>query len=65
MAYRGQGQKVQKVMVQPIVSFLWWWGARLGAAGRAGGVRGLAAEGWAGLEAPEGLEGGLVAVLRP
>ncbi|NXV17960.1 RUXE protein, partial [Uria aalge] len=23
MAYRGQGQKVQKVMVQPIVSFLW------------------------------------------
>uniref|UniRef100_A0A803JH89 Small nuclear ribonucleoprotein E n=1 Tax=Xenopus tropicalis TaxID=8364 RepID=A0A803JH89_XENTR len=24
MAYRGQGQKVQKVMVQPIVSFLCW-----------------------------------------
>uniref|UniRef100_A0A8D2L0L8 Small nuclear ribonucleoprotein E n=1 Tax=Varanus komodoensis TaxID=61221 RepID=A0A8D2L0L8_VARKO len=23
MAYRGQGQKVQKVMVQPIVSFRW------------------------------------------
>uniref|UniRef100_A0A803KLS3 Small nuclear ribonucleoprotein E n=1 Tax=Xenopus tropicalis TaxID=8364 RepID=A0A803KLS3_XENTR len=23
MAYRGQGQKVQKVMVQPIVSFLY------------------------------------------
>lgn len=33
MAYRGQGQKVQKVMVQPIVSFS-------GRAGRGRGLRG-------------------------
>ncbi|NXT48725.1 RUXE protein, partial [Pluvianellus socialis] len=29
MAYRGQGQKVQKVMVQPIVSFLCWSRSRI------------------------------------
>uniref|UniRef100_A0A493SUS1 Uncharacterized protein n=1 Tax=Anas platyrhynchos platyrhynchos TaxID=8840 RepID=A0A493SUS1_ANAPP len=34
MGYRGQGQKVQKVMVQPIVSFL-----RLAGGGEVGGGR--------------------------
>lgn len=39
MAYRGQGQKVQKVMVQPIVSFRAGWAREMGRSAIRGGGR--------------------------
>ncbi|POI19992.1 hypothetical protein CIB84_016263 [Bambusicola thoracicus] len=65
MAYRGQGQKVQKVMVQPIVSFS-------GRAGRGGAERGRGLRGGAdgarrvgaALRAPGPYRRGVVPVLN-
>lgn len=48
MAYRGQGQKVQKVMVQPIVSFLRPGGCRGGGWGAARASGGSDPRSWGG-----------------